>query len=85
LIDQLQKDDTIVLVGFDNTYLGKALPIKEGFPDAYAVLETTSFKHYTGDMSPKFRNHDYPGERALIAQRAQEKGIVVRYAQDIWG
>lgn len=78
-----QRPDAVVLVGFDNVYTGEALTPEAGFPDAYRILPSTSWKNYKGGGT-KYHNHDYIVEGKILQTLADDSGVILHHAQDIW-
>lgn len=76
--------EELILVGFDNTYLGRSLSIEKGFPAAYVNDPACSnFRDYAGGLT-KYGNHDYAIEKPLLLRLGRERGVKVSFAQDIW-
>lgn len=83
-ITHSEPGDSVLLVGCDNLWGGRTLPIKEGFPEAYrADPATETFSHYVAGVT-KHGNHDLPGERRLYELLAEKHGVEVSFAQDMW-
>lgn len=73
----------VILVGFDNIATGLALSPKEGFPDVYAALPSTSWKSYVGGGT-KYHNHDYVAEGSILKTLAAKHQVRLVHAQDVW-
>lgn len=74
----------IILVGFDNIELGKALPLQEAFSPAYRKnLGTFSFNSYKPNVS-KYGNHDYAIELPVMRKVADLSGQKLVSALDTW-
>lgn len=83
LISHQPRPTSVVLVGFDNVYTKCALTPEEGFPDVYRLLPSTSWKDYVGGGT-KYGNHDYEIEGRILQTLADECGVKLHHAQDIW-
>lgn len=74
----------IVLVGFDVILAGKTLGTEKDFSPAYRKNPGTfSFSGWRANTS-KFGNHDFKVERKVIATLAEEHGVRVNFAQEVW-
>lgn len=84
-IEQSERGDQIVLVGFDNVKEGKAKALDEAFsPEYQKNVGTYPFDKYVGGVS-KYGNHDYFIEYPLMKALAELHGSMVSFADDIWG
>lgn len=77
------KPDQVILVGLDNVRERRALTPEEGFPDAYRVLPSTSWKTYVGGGT-KYHNHDYVAEGDILRVLSERTGVKLTHAQDTW-
>lgn len=81
---------TLYLVGFDNVYHGHALKMEEGFP--YSYIECPAgfpFRDYpekvpVSGVVSKYGNHDYAVEGPLLKVLAEQAGVKLVHAQDVW-
>lgn len=74
----------LILLGFDNTYKQISLSIEEGFPDSYVAAESSfPWRDYRGGLA-KYGNHDYVSEKPIIEGVCRERGVELRFSQDIW-
>lgn len=81
-IERSAPGGTVLLVGFDNVYLGRTLDIPDGFCPAYRALPTTfSFRGYRGGET-KQGNHDFAVERRVIELVARQCGVSAVFSQD---
>ncbi len=83
-IEKANRGDEVILVGYDNILIGKALPLNEAFAPIYQ-RNPGSFPcdQYKGNVT-KDGNHDYRIERPVLEHIAAERGVTIRFAQKIW-
>lgn len=80
----LPKGHRLVLVGFDNVYKQRALPITEGYPPEFVDCPACfPFRDYTGGGT-KYGNHDYAVEGPLLRAIAAKREVTLLHAQDLW-
>ena len=82
-IENADPGDQIILVGYDNIRAGTALPVQVGFPSEYLEQKSTfSFNGYKPGR--KYGNHDFQCEYPVMQHLANERGVNVVFAQDVW-
>lgn len=78
------KNDTVILVGFDNVKAGESLAIADGFPTEYINSSVCApFRDYAGGLT-KYSNHDYAVEGLLLRTLAFNRGTQLYFAEDVW-
>lgn len=79
-------DDSVVLVGFDNLKVRKALELEDAFPDP--VKENWDQWHpgWRGKLYNTHRqgSHDIAVERPLLEHLARDRGVKLNFAEEIW-
>ncbi len=83
-IDHSDPGGEIVLVGFDNIRAGVALAPDAAFAPVYQ--RHPGFWGMAGyrEGATKEGNHDYAGERRLLAKLSAARGVSLWLAEDIW-
>jgi hypothetical protein len=84
VLENAPQGASVILVGFDNVHLGKTLGVEEGFPDEYVKQPSTfTFRGYIPNAR-KYGNHDFAIELPVMRQLAEDRGVQILFAQDIW-
>lgn len=86
-IEQLMPGQSLVLVGFDNVYAGKALSTKEGYHATFVECPAGfPFRDYdqVAVGKTKYGNHDYQVEGPLLTLLADRAGVNLFHAQEVW-
>lgn len=74
----------VVLVGFDVIHRGRSLGLNEDFcPEYQKNPGTFSFSGWTGGKT-KAGNHDFVCERKVMKRLADDNGVQLSFAQEIW-
>ena len=83
-IESVIHNAEIILVGFDNIWNGKSLPIDDAFAPVYrANPGTFSFRGYRGGVT-KSGNHDFAIERPFLEWLAKHNGVRLSFSQAVW-
>lgn len=84
LIENSQPGDKVILVGFDNVRARVCLPIDEGYSETYRSQPSTfTFASYIPG-GPRHSNHDFSIEYPFMKRLAEERGVEVVFADDVW-
>lgn len=84
-IEKSMPDDEVILVGFDVIHRGVSLGINDDFSPEYQKNPGSfPFKGWRPGMK-KFGNHDYVVERKVLEHLADQRNVVLSFAQDVWG
>lgn len=85
-VKRLSSGGQLLLVGFDGLRAGLALPSRVAFPDNYlespAIFPLRDYDAKCGGT--KYSNHDYAVEYPLLKSIASNRGVTLRFAQDVW-
>jgi hypothetical protein len=79
-----REGDRVILFGFDNIRLGKTLPVTQGFPEEYLDQPSTfTFRGYVPNQR-RYGNHDFGIEWPVMQHLAEQRGVDLAFADDIW-